>query len=379
MNIAWYSYYPDPWANSIMKMWTHHADIMELISHQYPIEIYTMVKPRGIKNIHKYNDGDNSVVIPGFREIKFHFNETSDNEYLDKIDACFLEVSRIQLCVPGFSSKSEEAKLIENSLKHKVKYFMERNIPIIWYDGDGDLYIPKQSRDENFCIRLYNDLDMKNYKNITVIGPYMMGLYENSKYVDINNFKFVPYNINFDKINKEVLDSEKRFYLTTYVGNNFRRSNLYEVFNNMSKFGKIRIFGDYRWKRDRFDSDIELNGPLISDTGFNKYFDESLIGIYGTHSMGNKIGHFTLRVTEYIRAGIYIVPENEEYLKKLIKSEITVDDFKSDNIESCKNKLKNLSDNYVSLVNDQREKLSEFFDSKKLYKVYLKAWNLEEV
>ena len=371
MNIAWYSYNPNPWKDCPMKMWVHHADIIEILSREIDINIFTLIKPSNLSKIKRYENGDKSVIVDGYQNVKFNFMETEDASYLDCIDACFLEVSR--MCIFGISDKNIRDSII-TILVDKIKYLMNRNIPIIWYDGDGDLYIKKQSG-ENFNLYLYNVLDMKSYEKCTVIGPYEIGLSKKSDFVEINNFKFVPYNINFDKVYpNEIESSINRSYLSTYFGNNFRRSNFVNKFNTISnsECGTLRIYGK-GWDKSKLDNKIELNNAItLTIDEFINYYNESLIGIYGSFKKGYDIGHYTLRITEYLKAGIYIVPDDVPYLiDKFPSNNLTIKDFYSDNVKSKINFIKN---NYINLVEIQRKKLSWNFDSKNLYKIYKDAW-----
>ena len=244
---------------------------------------------------------------------------------------------------------------------------MKKNIPILWYDGDGDLPLSKYT----YSNQLYDSCNLKDYENITVIGPYEYNIIDKVK-----KFVFVPYNLDYDNIPDIIPDKTNYEYITTYVGNNFKRKHYSEYFEKLCKYGKVRVIGA-GWSEQR-KSNTKVNyepSQILTRDQFSKIFKESLIGLYGVPKSCIKIGHYTLRISEYLISGMYIVPEKLQHMvDKFPPNQIFLEDLMN---EDKSDFLKDLSINYEKYVKEQREFLKKTFDSNNYVKVYAEALGLE--
>lgn len=366
MKIGYYSYYPSHWKGMARKMAEHHHHIFRIINSEIEnIEIYPMVRPQNKSKIRKYNEGDTSILVDGFQNIKFNFVEDEDMSYISELDGLFLEPGRVFVMDEVFGAKNDRIENARKFLYMKVKEAIKLNLPILFYDGDADLMSDYNSG--NYAKQLFVDLDLNNYNKCTVIGPY-----EDCK-GKINNFKFVPYNIDFNTLpnEDEIKDATNRNIISTYFGSNYHRNSFIPYFNNVSKYGTMRVFGS-SWNPKKM-LNVELNKAIwLAEGEFNKYYDESLFGLYGDNDLTGDYKHYTLRIAEYLKAGIFIVPDEKDYLlNKFPDNTVSITGLYEDYI-------KYLRLHYVDLVINQRNKLKETFDSRNYVNIYYKSLSGKE-
>lgn len=365
--IGYYSYYPNPWIGMARKMWEHHHHIFRIINSDIEdLEIHPMIRPKNKSKIRKLESGDTSVLVDGFQNIKFVFHEEFDN-YTD-YDALFLEPGRVFMMDEVFAHPDMVSiNKHRSNIIHKIITCMNKGLPILWYDGDADLMTTYESG--NFAKQLFDDLHMNNYPNCTVIGPY-----EDCKN-KIKNFIFVPYNIDFNTLpgEFELLDASNRNILSTYFGSNYHRNSFIPHFNEVSKYGTMRIFGS-SWNGNKMPN-VELNKAIwLSEGEFKQYYDESLIGLYGDNDLTNDYKHYTLRICEYLKSGIYIVPDNKDYIvEKFPSDNLFISDFYYPHNSVIEDMLNILRNNYIEMVLYQRSKLAPAFDSYNYCDIYAKA------
>lgn len=368
--IGYYSYYPNPWIGLGRKMWEHHHHIFRIINSELEeLEIYPMVRPQNKSKIKKYLAGDTSVLVEGFQNIKFNFVEDNDKSYISELDGIFLEPGRVFLMDEVFGAKNDRIENARQLLYMKVREAIKLGLPILFYDGDADLMSTYESG--NYAKQLFDDLDLNNYSKCTVVGPY-----EDCK-GKINNFKFVPYNIDFETLPKreELKDASERNILSTYFGSNYHRNSFIPHFNKVAEYGKMRIFGS-SWNGKKMP-EVELNkAEWLAEGEFNKYYNESLFGLYGDNDLTGDYKHYTLRVAEYLKAGIYIVPDTDDYLvEKFPTSNLLISDLYHNN---GLDRINDLKSNYVDRVMIQREVLKDTFDSRNYVNIYANSLGIKE-
>lgn len=361
--IAYFCHYSSPWTGKMFKMWEHQDTIFNLINKQFPLEIHTVFAPDPGRDLDKYLKGDKSVVVEGFRDIDMVFGSSEINN----CNALFLELG------DTFRKEHNSQDLTEDQLKELeyfksvIRSYLDNNKPIVIYDGDASIF-REGDRAKKFAKELYKEMNLENYDNVYVFGPYLAGI------GNINNFYFVPYNADFSKF-KEIKDRSDNEVLSVYIGNNLRRLNFIEFFNKISKFGKMKVYGK-NWDKNKFDSTVDLNGPVkLSRNNLDDYYNDCLFGLYGSSPEGmDYLQHFTLRIIEYLSEGIYVIPLTYKYLlDRFPENQIKMENILGDPYET----IEHLRKHYVNRVTEQRNKLKETFDSNNYADLYMEKFGMK--
>lgn len=341
----------------MFKMWEHQDVIFNMINKIVPLQIHTVFEPSPGRDYTKYLNGDNSVVVEGFRDIDMVFGSSQIND----CDALFLELG------DTFRKEYSSQDLNNDQLKELdyfksiVNHYLHSGKPILIYDGDASI-LREGDRAKKFAKELYNEFDLGSYNNVHVFGPYLAGI------DNINNFEFIPYNGDFDSFN-EIKDRSDNEILSLYIGNNLRRLNFIEFFNKISKFGRMKVCGK-NWDPKKFDDTVELCPSVkLSRSNISDIYSNCLFGLYGSSSEGmNYLKHFTMRIIEYISQGIYVVPMTYNYLlERFPEYQIKMEDI----LDNPYYSIKHLRNHYVDIVTEQRKKLKETFDSKNYVDKYM--------
>lgn len=363
-SLAYFCHYSAPWQGKMFKMWEHQDTIFNLINKEIPLEIHNMFTPENDKDMIKYLNGDKSIVVKGFQDIEMIFGSSE----IKNCDALFLELGDTFRKEHGSQNLNKEQLEELDYFKSVIKVYLDNGKPIVIYDGDASIF-READRAKKFAKELYYEMNLGNYNNVHVFGPYLAG------FEKINNFHFVPYNADFSTFN-EIKDRSDNDILSIYIGNNLRRLNFIEFFNKISKFGKMKVYGK-NWDKEKFESTVDLNSSVkLTRDNLGDYYNNCLFGLYGSSPEGvDVLQHFTLRIIEYLSQGIYVIPLTYRYLLDLFPdNQIKMEDL----LENPDEIIKYLRSNYIELVKEQREKLKKVFDSNNYKNLYINVLEMDK-
>lgn len=345
------------WKNAKMKTFEHHDILFKDLANKIELTVHIGLPMFGDTYLKRLLDGNDKMVMKTWKEIPYRIY---DGFYTGEIDSIF-----INGCEYFNEVKTPSGKIITNDDMYDYIYDIcdkcyNDNKPIVLYDPDDfiNLNLRVNSGSKSISRLVYDKY--KHYNNFYLIGPCMNGVRNDC----INEYMFVPFGL--DKNNKcEIKPFSERHYVTRYVGNNYFRENFIPYFRECSNYGKTTVNGHHWTQVARDNSDCEnlvfgRGFPLTIDKVEN-FFNDAKIGLYGTVDKFKSNGHFTLRIREYYQAGIFIIPENIDYM---INS-ICIDNYKitCNNISDFNFNMTDEEYNYI--VNKQRDKLADIFDISK--------------
>lgn len=344
------------WKNACIKPFQHHDILLKYINRMLPLNIHIALPMSGdtyFKDL--LETGNQKRVMSTWQELPYKVYPTL---YDGPIDGMLINGngSTWDYTLPDGTEIS--AKEACDYLVEKAIYCKENNLPVILYDPDNFVNFMDgkndnvSTEDTNYTYRIYNEL--KDYDRFTLASPFEFGTSVHHK-----SEIFIPFTLD-KEIKTEIKDYDERSYFTKYCGSNYHRDHFVDYFNKCSKYGKVQVVGS-GWSKYKVENDnIEwkFKFPLTTEKVYD-YYSDAKIALYGTTKDFSKHGHYTLRIREFYEAGIFVIPENLDYMINSIcldNYKVTTDDL--DNLD-----INYIRNNYKSLVSEQREKLIKKFDA----------------
>ena len=351
------------WKNAKMKTFEHQDVLFKKINEIIPLEVHIGLPMYGDTYLRRliYDNNDKMVMKTWRNYIPY---KIYDGFYEGDKDCVFIngcETFNEVLTPKGIKYSNED---MFNYIIEICNECKDNNKPIILYDPDD--FIHQNFLQNQSISRIIYD-NYKNYNKFYLMGPFYKGIESECK----NDYVFVPFGLDPDIVSSEIKPKSERNYIVKYVGNNYFRENFVPYFIEASKYGKVKVNGHHWTKIARDNSKFEnlefgRAFPLTVDNTVD-YLSDSIIGLYGTfkkesYNVNRERGHFCLRIREFYQAGLFIIPEDLDYLKETV----SIDNITTSNISSFNF---NMSDTeYRILVKRQREKLLKTFDITKYAK-----------
>lgn len=361
------------WKNALWKNWQHQDAILKYACKELNGKITVGIPMNGSTYYQDLLKGKDARVQTGWKQMEVDF---SPNLYKGEFDAIVLELAEFwnDLEINPKTKEVIKGEVINQYVEDTLRKAMEDKKPILLFDPDGfiqrSILIPGNKNMTKWAYDI-----CEGYEKLTVASPI-----ENQFDLPCNQF-FLPYNVDPESLVDEINPKSRREFLTRYVGNNLNREQFVQYFDACSKLGRTEVRGKFWGKYKTEYPDIEW-GPKFAFTQERvpSHYGDMLIGLYGTLDELADLKHYTLRIREYLQAGVIIVPERDYIIEKLVVDEFPytaydlLDESKS---QEMIDRLTNMSDEeYSSIVHKQREKALEVFSALNYVNDYVNALKL---
>lgn len=330
--------------------WHLRDCILDKLVKEHNVKVHVPIPQAGdTKMMERVYNGDVRPLYHTLRDLDIQFYSYI-NEGID-FDGAMLEGLAFFQDIDAFG-RHFTAKEQEDAMYRMLDTLVERGKPILLLDND---YVCTQpfNNDEHFLEKVYHKY--KGYDNLSVIAPMTEYLEPNVK------FRHLPFPIDVDTIRKDVKPYDDREYLCRYIGNNYNKSDTHvPVFNRLSGYGKVLVNG-YRWTqedKDKAPNVVFKSAVSMSQDNTYNALGNSVLGISGYSSYQRDFYKdlYHYRWKEFLIAGTYIVTENcKELIDMMPKGNLIFDEIATMSSDDLKNKLSYIKDNYLKLVDEQRE------------------------
>lgn len=364
-----------PWKSSAMKIWLHHDAVFGQLVKNHDVKVVNLAPPRGEQHFRKVLDGRDRVLMNSILELKVDWREHLD-QTSDTLDGLFLELGHkfgdLEMINSSGESYILQGSLINDYILKLVESMMKANKPIVLFDADTfAVSSTLQDKRFEFLTPLVYEM-VKDYEHFTLMSPMKK---------HPSGGEFVPFNFDSTRA-KKFVDKSSRQWFSTYVGNNYFRSQFADIFLNASHVGKVRVVGA-GWVETAKKYESEqlhfLGKYAVTEDKAYEMFSNSVIGLYGNPYNLKEVQHFTLRHREYFCASTFIIPENVDYMVDAFcidSFKVTTDDVKSDN--DLMREIISMSDNsYHEIVNTQMSQVANQFECRIFVPTYLKALRIK--
>lgn len=354
------------WKNACIKPYQHHDILLKYVNRILPLNIHIALPMSGetyFKDL--LNTGNQSKVMSTWQELPY---KVYPKLYDGPIDGMLINGngSTWDYVLPDGTEIS--AKEACDYLVEKAIYCKDNNLPVILFDPDNFVNFMDGKNDEastedtNYTYRIYNEL--KDYDKFTLASPFEYGTSVHHK-----SEIFIPFTLD-KEINTEIKKFSERNYFTKYVGSNYHRDHFVEYFNKCSKYGNVQVVGSgwSKYKKQYPNINWKFKFPLTTEKVYD-YYSDSKFALYGTTKDFSKHGHYTLRIREFYEAGVFVIPENLDYMVNSICLEgdhkFTIDDIMENRLNNyfSSELINRIDDLYEKLVKEQRQKLIKKFDA----------------
>lgn len=338
------------WRNSMFAFFRNHDILFKYTDKKLPLQIHLGIPMKGETFFKGLLEGDDRNVIKTWKCLNYKVYESL---YEGTFDGLLINGSEDfwDITLPDETTLSGQD--INKYVLNKCEEAMKDNKPVILYDTDGFILNMVKSSDKPSLSKRIYDL-CKDYNKFTVQRPF-----EESLNLECREM-FLPFTLDPETAREDIVPYEEREYFTRYVGNNYFRDNFVPYFKASTNYGKVQVCGS-KW--DKYHEEIpeiewKHKFPLTLDKS-KEYYSNAKVGLYGTAGSHKELKHFTLRIREFYDAGVFIIPEDEEYLTE----KICLDENRITTTDLLNNKEINIKDNYEELVLKQRKKIEQFFNA----------------
>lgn len=347
------------WKNACIKPYQHHDYLFKYLNRIMPLKIHIAVPMSGdtyFKNL--VETGNDSRVMSTWKQLPY---KVYPGLYTGEMDGLFINGNgatwdKYTLC----DGSEVNAEQMCNYIVNLAIQCRENNLPVILHDPDNFVNFVDGKENKvsnkltNYTYRVYNLL--KDYDKFTMSSPFEFGSAANHP-----GELFIPFTLD-KEIRTPIKPYEDREFFTRYVGSNYYRDHFVDYFKKCTQFGRTQVAGSgWSWYQKNVKEPIEWKHkfPLTTENVYDVYSDMK-IALYGTSKVYNGHGHYTLRIREFYEAGVFVIPEDYDYMINSICLDgrpYTIQDLMNDKSFDF------IKQDYEALVDEQREKLIKKFDA----------------